>query len=320
MLIGNPALLGASRPAAALVASRCAPPLLSLADYVSAAGVYRLRDQAVEQFTSAVNSPLQLPTELPHLPDLDIIKTDIVNINIVSGELLDLLMGVSDQVISTGDELLFASATLALLTGLIFGDRSEPSAVYQGIKDADVFRTELSPQASEAWDRGETDLKAIGTSKNSRFARAQAADEAMARSTIFSESSRILARPVSFGTWVELVFCVLIDLAGNASLSIPGYGELTDFIGASVIAFLVNLIFEWPALAAIAFWEEVLPFTDIIPTCTLGWTAVLLGIRPWINARVGVPPRVDEAPPPVGDLQSYGEVEEWLQPESRPWE
>ena len=46
-------------------------------------------------------------------------------------------------------------------------------------------------------------------------------------------------------------------------------------------AFVIELFFDWPALALLAFWEELLPFTDILPTATAGWLIVnVLGLRP----------------------------------------
>lgn len=309
----GPSPLTVARCAPPLLA-RCAPPLLSLSDYTSAQGIYRLRDAAYKGFTSAGDvgtlPGVKLPDNLPSFGDL----------NTVSGELLDLLSAITLQLRIAGTSLLVVSALLGVLAGFIFGDRSQPTEVARELKDADTFRTELSSGAAEAWDRGETDLKAIGTSKNSRFARAEAARDAeKARSTIFSEASRTLARPITAGLWLELVFCVLIDAFGNASLFVPGYGELTDVVGASVSAFLVNLIFEWPALAALVFWEEALPLTDILPTCTLGWTVVVLGLRPWIRARRGLPPRDEKEKPPVADLQSYGPTAEYLRPGGTPW-
>ena len=330
--------------------ARCTPLITaSLADMSSAGGMFGLQDQGVYEgfgnLISKAGSP-QLPSlptipnvsnegvfglreqvydlvakagslQLPRLPS---IPTAVDDFNVLSGELLDLLSAVTLQLQIAGTSVLAVSALLALLCGFIFGDRSSPSAVFREVQDASTFRTELSEASSQAWDRGQTDLVAIGLSKNSRFARAQEVDEAAARSSIFGKASRGLARPVSVGLWLELLFCVLIDASGNASLFVPGYGELTDLVGASVTSFLVTLIFDWPALAAVAYWEEVLPLTDILPTCTLGWTVLILGLRPWVRARRGMAPREEKTKPPVADLQSYGPLEDYMRPGSKPWE
>jgi len=290
------------------------PSLPTIPD-VSNEDVFGLQDQVYEELGDLVAKvgSLQLPS-LPSIP------TAVDDFNVLSGELLDLLSAVTLQLQIAGTSVLAVSALLALLSGFIFGDRSSPSAVFREVQDASTFRTELSEASSQAWDRGQTDLVAIGLSKNSRFARAQEVDEAAARSSIFGKASRGLARPVSVGLWLELVFCVLIDAAGNASLFVPGYGELTDLVGASVTSFLVTLIFDWPALAAVAYWEEVLPLTDILPTCTLGWTVLILGLRPWVRARRGMAPREEKTKPPVADLQSYGPLEDYMRPGSKPWE
>ena len=65
---------------------------------------------------------------------------------------------------------------------------------------------------------------------------------------------------------------------------------------------------------------KVLPFTDIIPTATVGWTLVILGVRPWLRARRGLPPRGPRPAAPIEDLRSYEPLEEWMRPGSKPWE
>lgn len=277
-----------------------------------------------------------LMLELPPLPQLDAavlpalpagltdssgLQRNLADLTVISNELSDLFDSLLLQVQITGNLALAGAAVLAILSGLVFQDRSSPTKVFNELQDANTFRTDLSAAATEAWDRGETDLVSIGTSRNSRFAKAQEADEKGARSSLFSEASRNLARPVSVGLWLELFLCVLLDAAGNASLYVPnGYGELFDVINALGSAFIINLFFDWPALAAFAFWEELLPFTDVVPSATIGWTLILLGVRPWLRARRGLPPRDARAPPPVADMRSYTRAEEWMQSGRKPWE
>ena len=258
---------------------------------------------------------------LPTMPSGSQLQESLVDLTAVSNDLSEFFDAFLLQLQITSNFALVGAAVLALCVGLIFGDRSSPTQVFNELQDANTFREELSEAASAAWDRGETDLTAIGTSRGSRFARAQEADEQGARSSIFGEASRNLARPVSAGLWLELLLCVLLDAAGNASLFVPdSYGELSDIVSASAIAFFINLLFDWPALAAFAFWEELLPYTDIVPTCTVGWTMILLGVRPWLRARQGLPPRDARPKPPVSDLRSYSSPDPWLRPGTRPWD
>ena len=73
------------------------------------------------------------------------------------------------------------------------------------------------------------------------------------------------------GQWGQLVLCLLLDLAGDASELLPILGEFTDIAYAPVEAGLIKLLFKSNALAAFGFVEEILPFTDIVPTFTISW-------------------------------------------------
>ena len=57
-----------------------------------------------------------------------------------------------------------------------------------------------------------------------------------------------------------------------SSFALPGIGEAADALWAPVSAFLVQTMFGRPALSGLAFVEEVLPFTDVIPTALISWT------------------------------------------------
>jgi len=73
------------------------------------------------------------------------------------------------------------------------------------------------------------------------------------------------------GAWAKLAACVALDLAGDASELLPVLGEFTDIAYAPVEAAVLQAFFKSPAIAAFGFAEEILPFTDIIPTFTLSW-------------------------------------------------
>ena len=53
------------------------------------------------------------------------------------------------------------------------------------------------------------------------------------------------------------------------SYVIPGIGEWMDTVWAPISAFLFSMLFGGPKGIIIAFLEEILPFTDVIPTFTI---------------------------------------------------
>lgn len=72
----------------------------------------------------------------------------------------------------------------------------------------------------------------------------------------------------------HLVFCILMDLIGYASFTLPGMGEFGDVLWAPVSAFLFYKTFGgWKGAfgGLFNFAEEILPFTDFIPTFTIAW-------------------------------------------------
>ena len=73
----------------------------------------------------------------------------------------------------------------------------------------------------------------------------------------------------------SLVFCILMDLIGMASFSIPLIGEFADVIWAPLSAIIYTRAFGggWKGTfgGVFSFVEELLPGTDIIPTFTLTW-------------------------------------------------
>jgi hypothetical protein len=72
----------------------------------------------------------------------------------------------------------------------------------------------------------------------------------------------------------SLPLCILMDLIGYASFSLPGLGEFADLVWAPVSAYVFFKIFGGKKGAiggAFAFLEEILPFTDFIPSFTLMW-------------------------------------------------
>jgi len=72
----------------------------------------------------------------------------------------------------------------------------------------------------------------------------------------------------------SLVFCILMDLMGYATYTIPFFGEMADIVWAPVSAIIFYFSFGgWKgALGGLGnFIEELLPGTDFIPSFTIMW-------------------------------------------------
>ncbi|KAH8046868.1 hypothetical protein JL720_16273 [Aureococcus anophagefferens] len=74
---------------------------------------------------------------------------------------------------------------------------------------------------------------------------------------------------ITTSSWAKLVGCVVLDLLGDTSELIPFLGEFTDIAYAPVEASVLKALFQSNTIAAFGFVEEILPFTDVIPTFTL---------------------------------------------------
>ena len=73
--------------------------------------------------------------------------------------------------------------------------------------------------------------------------------------------------------WNKLYASVVIDIIGGSSYAIPLLGEAGDLAWAPIQALLVSAMYarSSPYAAYFSFAEEMLPFTDIVPTATLAW-------------------------------------------------
>lgn len=77
-----------------------------------------------------------------------------------------------------------------------------------------------------------------------------------------------------------LALCILLDLAGYASFSLPLLGEFADIVWAPVSGFLFFKLFGGKMGlfgGGFAFLEELLPFTDFVPTFTIAWAMRYFG-------------------------------------------
>ena len=72
----------------------------------------------------------------------------------------------------------------------------------------------------------------------------------------------------------DLILGLLFDAIGMASFTIPLVGEFSDVIWAPIAGYLMTKMYKGRAgrvAGVFAFLEEILPFTDIIPSFTLMW-------------------------------------------------
>lgn len=67
---------------------------------------------------------------------------------------------------------------------------------------------------------------------------------------------------------------IIYDVVGMATMVIPVIGPFLDLIWAPFAAQKMSEMykgFEGKVASAIVFLEEILPFTDVVPTFTLMW-------------------------------------------------
>ncbi len=72
----------------------------------------------------------------------------------------------------------------------------------------------------------------------------------------------------------SLAFCLIMDAIGCASYILPAFAELVDLVWAPISALIFYKTFGGKVGqigAVINFVEEVIPFTDIVPTFTIAW-------------------------------------------------
>jgi len=72
----------------------------------------------------------------------------------------------------------------------------------------------------------------------------------------------------------NLFLGLLFDAIGMLSFTVPMVGEFSDVIWAPIAAYLMTSMYHGTVGkvgAVVAFLEEVIPFTDVIPSFTLTW-------------------------------------------------
>ena len=75
--------------------------------------------------------------------------------------------------------------------------------------------------------------------------------------------------------FVQLMLSILFDIIGMATYLVPVIGELGDLVWAprqaAYIIGMVGVNRTGLVLGAIGFTEEILPFTDFVPSCSIAW-------------------------------------------------
>jgi hypothetical protein len=72
----------------------------------------------------------------------------------------------------------------------------------------------------------------------------------------------------------DLVLGLLFDAIGMLSFSIPFFGEFSDVIWAPLAGFLMTWMYKGKVgkvAGILTFLEEIIPFTDVIPSFTITW-------------------------------------------------
>ena len=72
----------------------------------------------------------------------------------------------------------------------------------------------------------------------------------------------------------NIAICIVMDLIGMASFIFPGMGEFTDIIWAPISGYIFFKLFGGRLGiigSVLNFLEEIIPFTDIIPSFTIAW-------------------------------------------------
>ncbi|WP_268846003.1 hypothetical protein [Flavobacterium aestivum] len=72
----------------------------------------------------------------------------------------------------------------------------------------------------------------------------------------------------------KLILGILFDAIGMLSFTIPLLGEFQDVVWAPLAGFLMTKMYEGrvgKVAGLLTFVEEILPFTDVVPSFTITW-------------------------------------------------
>ena len=90
----------------------------------------------------------------------------------------------------------------------------------------------------------------------------------------------------------NLFIGIVFDVIGMLSFSVPFIGEFSDVIWAPIAAFALSQMYKGTIGkmgGIIEFVEEVLPFSDFIPTFTLTWIyTYVIKKQPHLDAKTAI--------------------------------
>lgn len=108
-----------------------------------------------------------------------------------------------------------------------------------------------------------------------------------------------LAEAVRSSSMVLLLVCILVDFIGFMSYVLFMIGEVTDIWWAPMFGFFLQYMFCSRVITSLGVLEELLPFTDFLPTATLAWCIthlqVLEFVQKYLGMRPGGAPQPDQA-------------------------
>jgi len=87
-------------------------------------------------------------------------------------------------------------------------------------------------------------------------------------------TNKVLTKKQTSNKTAKLILGILFDFIGMLSYLIPGIAETLDVVWAPISGFLLVAMYKGytgKVAGIIGFLEEILPFTDVIPTFTLTW-------------------------------------------------
>jgi hypothetical protein len=71
-----------------------------------------------------------------------------------------------------------------------------------------------------------------------------------------------------------IALCVIMDLIGMVTYALPWLGEFADLVWAPISGFIFFILFggRFGLIGGVLnFLEEIIPFTDAIPSFTIAW-------------------------------------------------
>ena len=86
----------------------------------------------------------------------------------------------------------------------------------------------------------------------------------------------------------NIALCIVLDVMGMASFFIPAIAEVTDVVWAPISAILFYSLFggRFGVIGGVLnFLEEIIPFTDIIPSFTIAWFIRKQEADKWIDRK-----------------------------------